>query len=211
VNDRCLPLARVVAAAAHGDAAGVAAGTHAALAAGATPAEVREALRMVHLFAGFPRALDAAAAAAPVLGPPPAAATGPDDDASLAAERRTFRDRGRALFDRVYGLDAARVHARLVALDPELTEWVLEDAYGRVLARSELPPSERERLATVLLAAQGLRNQLAGHVRGALRCGATREEVEASLGAAAAWIAEADLAAARDALERGTDSGPPPR
>jgi 4-carboxymuconolactone decarboxylase len=162
---------------------------------------------MVHLFAGFPRALDAAAAAAPALGPAAEPAVEPEDDHALAVERRLHRTRGRALFDRVYGADAPRVHARLHALDPQLTDWVLEDAYGRVLARPELAPSERERLAAVLLAAQGLRNQLAGHVRGALRCGATAAAVEASLEAASPWIAPADLDTARTALRRGAASG----
>ena len=71
---------------------------------------------MVHLFCGFPRALDALGAAAVSLGLAPAAS--PDDPAAFAS-------RGRALFDRVYGDDAERVHARLTSLDPELTAWVL--------------------------------------------------------------------------------------
>lgn len=201
--DRFLPLAPLAAAAARGDADGVAAAARSALGAGCAATEVREALRMVHLFAGFPRALDALTAAAPVLGPP-----GPEEPpGDLAAEHAGFRARGRALFDRVYGPDAARVHARLAALDPDLTSWVLEDAYGRVLARPGLDPAERERLAVVLLAAQGLRNQLPGHVLGALRCGAPADRVEASLGAAAAWIEPALLDVARTALRRGATSG----
>lgn len=204
-DDRCLPLSALAAAASKGDAAAVRDAARAALAAGATPAEVREALRMVHLFCGFPRALDAAAAAAPELPPPPPAP--PVDEAAEGPAHRRFRERGRALFGRVYGPDAPRVLGKLTALDPELTEWVLEDAYGRVLSRDALDPSERERLAVAFLAAQGLRNQLAGHVRGALRCGATPARVEATLDAAARWIAPGDMEAARTALLRGPGSG----
>ena len=147
---------------------------------------------MIHLFAGFPRALDALAAAVPSL--PPAATEPPDD-------RGAFVSRGRALFGRVYGADAARVLSRIEALDPSLAAWVLEDAYGRVLSRGGLTPADRERLAVAMLAAQGLRNQLAGHVRGALLCGATAAEIEVSLAAASPWIAPDDLAAARAALQ----------
>lgn len=184
-------LAALAAASVRGDAEGIAGSVRAALSAGAPAAAVREALRMVHLFAGFPRALDALTAAAPEM--PPPAPDPPEDRAAFAA-------RGRALFGRVYGRDAARVEARLAALDPSLLGWVLEDAYGRVLARGVLSAADRERLAVVMLAAQGLRNQLPGHVRGALLCGATADEVEASLSAAAPWIAPEDLALARGAL-----------
>lgn len=192
-------LAPLAAAAARGDTDGVAEAARAAIAAGVTAAEAREALRMVHLFCGFPRALDALAAAAPALGAPPAGVEPLAEDAAAA--------RGRALFDRVYGPDAERVRARLAALDPALTAWVLADAYGRVLARPELAPAERERVAVVLLAAQGLRNQLPGHVRGALNCGASAAQVEHSLAAAEAWIEPDDLALARTALRRGIGPG----
>ena len=195
-EDRHVPLAALAAAAVVGDGTGVLSAAHAAIASGCREDEVREALRMVHLFAGFPRALDAAAAAAPALAAP-AAEPVPGDETAL---HRLFRERGRALFDRVYGSDAPRVMERLRSLDPSLTSWVIEDAYGRVLAREALAPAERERLAVVMLAAQGLRNQLAGHVRGALRCGASAAGVEASLVAAARWISPGDAETARTAL-----------
>ena len=202
-TDRHLPLARLTAASVRGDGPSVLAAARDALAAGCAEDEVREALRMVHLFAGFPRALDACAAAAPALGRPSPEPPPPDE----GALHRVFRERGRALFDRVYGPDAPKVLERLMSLDPALTAWVLEDAYGRVLSREALPPAERERLAVVLLAAQGLRNQLSGHVRGALRCGASPAEVEASLAEAAPWIDPAEAEAARTALRKGLGSG----
>ncbi|MCE9636512.1 MAG: carboxymuconolactone decarboxylase family protein [Planctomycetes bacterium] len=206
MDDRFLPLSRLAGAAARGDGPGVREAVRDALAAGCSPTEVREALRTVHLFCGFPRALDALVAAAPELGAPPEGDDVELGAADAGAERELFRRRGRALFDRVYGAGAAKVHARLVALDPALTSWVVEDAYGRVLAREALAPAQRERLAAVLLAAQGLRNQLAGHVRGALNCGATEAEVLASLGTASPWISTADLDAARTALRGGQRS-----
>jgi len=194
----------VVAAAARGRSQAVARAVQEALDGGCTRPEVREALLVHALFAGFPRTLDALAAAAPVLDradpvPPPAEPDLPSDEGARLA---LFRSRGRALFRRVYGPRADAVRDRLEELDPELTRWVLEDAYGKVLARPVLSAADRERLAVVLLAAQSLRNQLDGHVRGALNCGATAAQVEASLAAAAAHLPAADLALARSHLER---------
>lgn len=176
----------------------------AALDLGCTPSEVRECLLVVSLFAGFPRTLDALASAGDVLSargaPAPAAEQGlPADEAE---RRETFRRRGRALFDRVYGSKARSVMSRLMDLDPELPLWVLDDAYGKVLARPGLDPAQRERLAVVLLAALGLRNQLPGHVRGAVNCGATRDDVLASVEAAREFVDPADAALVEDTLRR---------
>jgi 4-carboxymuconolactone decarboxylase len=192
----------VVAAAARGRSEAVGQSVGRAFDGGCSRAEIREALLVHSLFAGFPRTLDALSAAAGALADrdPHLPAAEPDLPAEDGPRRALFRERGDRLFSRVYGAGAAVVLERLRALDPELPDWVLEDAYGKVLARPVLSAAERERLAVVLLAAQGLRNQLRGHVLGALRCGATRDQVEASLAAAADHLEAEDLALARSHL-----------
>lgn len=185
-------LAPLVAAAAAGRREAVAPAARAALEAGCTPAEVREALLTLAPFCGFPRALDAVAEAKALLGAPPAPE--PRDAASPA--------RGASFFDRVYGGDAGRVRAGLAALDLDVARWIEEFAYGTALSRPGIPASLRERIGVVLLAAQGLRNQLKGHVRGALRCGASPEELTAFLDAAAPHLSPAELAFARETVRQ---------
>lgn len=145
---------------------------------------LREALLMVCLFAGFPRCLDALGVVADAahaverrLDPQPEEGLPADE----ARRRELFRRRGRGLFRRVYGSDTERVLLGLFALDPELPHWVLEDAYGRVLARPGLDAAARERLAVAMLCALDLPRQLRGHLLGALRCGATVEQLRADL------------------------------
>ena len=188
----------IAAAAARGDGAGTADATRAALRGGATDVAVRGVLRMLHPFTGFPRALDAFAAATPFLATPALAVPEPADAGAA----------GRRVFDLVYGDDADRICARITALDPEALHRVLADAYGRVLSQNDISLAARERIAVVLLAAQGLRNQLAGHVRGALRTGAAPGDVELDLEACAGWIDAGDAAVARAALRAGN---PAPR
>src|SRR5207249_711942 len=77
-----------------------------------------------------------------------------------AADESSWKPRGAAFFDRVYGHDAQRVLGNLRAVDAEVAAWILDDAYGKVLSRPAVSASLRERVAVVLLAAQGLRNQL---------------------------------------------------
>lgn len=195
-------LAPVAAAAALGLSDALERALDAALHAGCPPVQLREAVLMLAPFGGFPRTLDA-------LGQLSAAFDRAGVSLILepdAADRGEHALRGRALFDRVYGDDATRVLDHVLARDPELAAWVLEDAYGRVLSRPGLSASERERLAVVFLCALRLRKQLSGHVQGALRCGARPEQVEASLRAAGMLLPVDCVDAARAALQRAVAS-----
>ena len=130
----------------------------------------REALLQLHLFCGFPRIVEAFGVLADAggLGEPE-----PD-------ERRSEADRpdaGKALFDRIYEAQSERVAGLLGDYHPDFQGWILGHAYGRVLSRPGLSARERELLACVALTATDQHRQLASHVRGALRCGATRQDL----------------------------------
>ncbi len=135
----------------------------------------RECVLQCHLFAGFPRVVQALA----IL----------DEEGGLGAldsdelespypqPGATETHRGSELFERIYGSDAERVRAGLTSGHPEFDNWVLGHAYGRVLARPGLRTDVRELLASCALAALGQERQLASHARGALRCGAPLEDL----------------------------------
>jgi 4-carboxymuconolactone decarboxylase len=192
-----------VAAAAAGQPEALARALDAAVLGGCPPVALREAVLMLAPFGGFPRTLDALAALHAAFERGGVEAPQPMED----EERETHARRGRDLFDRVYGEDAQRVLERLLVLDPELPHWVLQDAYGRILARPGLSAAQRERLAVVLLCALRLRNQLSGHVRGALRCGASASQIEASLHAAGALLPVDCVDAVRATLSRARAGG----
>ena len=136
----------------------------------------REALLMVHLFGGVPRQVEAASILAAEGG------LGVLEENEIEDERERF-ERGASLFDRIYAADARAVRAMLAAGHPQFERWVLRHAYGQVLSRLGLSADRRELLAVAALAALGQERQLAGHARGALRCGATKAEIEALLDA----------------------------
>jgi alkylhydroperoxidase/carboxymuconolactone decarboxylase family protein YurZ len=153
----------------------------------------REAVLQVHVFAGFPRlvelyeVLDAAGGLGAL-----------EADEGLPPETPAdVRARGRALFEVIYREDSAAVRARLECHQPAFAQWIEEHAYGRVLARPGLSADRRELLAVAGLAALGQGRQLASHVRGALRCGATRDEIDAALECAADLIEPERLEQAR--------------
>ena len=164
-------------------------------AAGQPDRRWREALLQAHLFAGFPRVVEACGVleSAGGLGVP-------DDD-----EAHTDGDRfpeGRALFDRVYGQQADGVRGALERFHPVLARWIEGHAYGRVLARGGLTPAQREVLAVACLAALGQDRQLASHARGAVHVGASARALRDALDAVGDLVDAETLRRAHKVLER---------
>ena len=150
---------------------------HAALAidAGADPSQLVEVLLQLVPFAGFPRAL-AALGTVHDLWPDGPPASEPDIDAAA----RTAG--GRACFDAVYGVDADRIRGQLRDRHPQVARWIESFAYGRVLARATLPLLDRELLAVAMLVSLGgMEGPLLGHMRAALRLGATPAQLRTAI------------------------------
>lgn len=158
----------------------------------------REALLQVHVFAGFPRLVEAYGAIDAAGGLGGASA----DELEADAEDDLVRARGRALFERIYADDAELVRAMLARHHPDFARWIEEHAYGRVLARPGLDAERRELLAVAGLAALGQERQLASHARGALRCGSTRVRVDAVLDAIADLVPAERIERARQVVAR---------
>ena len=138
---------------------------------------LEETLLMCVLFCGFPRVITAwehFAAAWPVDVPPSGGALPQDQQLQAGGE----------LFASIYGKNDEAVRAMLRGYHQELHDFVLESAYGRILARPGLPGVTRELVAVGVLAAQGQKRQFAGHARGAQHLGATREQLREVLATA---------------------------
>ena len=153
----------------------------------------REVVLQAHLFAGFPRVVEAASVLAEAggLGPPEAGEL-ESDAPDLAA--------GKTLFEAIYAERAGTVRATLERAHPLLARWIAEHAYARVLARPGLAPDRRELCAIAALAAHGQDRQLAAHARGAVRLGASIAELRSTLDAIAEWLSPASLERARNVV-----------
>ena len=161
----------------------------------------REAVLQAHLFAGFPRLVEAYGVLETAGG------LGEfDADETAHEDAATTTPRGRELFDRIYGAEAERVRAALERRQPLFASWIESHAYGRVLSRPGLDAGRRELLACCALAATGQDRQLASHARGALRCGATRAELQSVLDAIADLVRPERIERARRVVERFTES-----
>ncbi len=95
--------------------------------------------------------------------------------------RNTLRRKGINVITRIYGDQTRRVLDNLDLLHPELSERIVEDAYGRILSRNGLTLQERELINVTILAIQGYHRQLFSHIRGAMRVGVLYTKIKKTL------------------------------
>lgn len=89
---------------------------------------------------------------------------------------------------RLWGDQAEAIERSLQALDPDLAALVTGVVYETVLARPGLDLKTRELLAVTALISVGGEGELKTHLRGALRCGATLEELREVIVQAAMFV-----------------------
>lgn len=143
----------------------------AALNLGLPPQEVVETLYVTAVFAGFPAGLNALAVARQVFN---ARGVTPAFPAPLAGGRR---ERGLAALESTSRGAGQKVLDSLADIAPDMAAFILDFAYGDIIARPGL--SERRKEIAMLAAsiARGtMRPQLKVHARAGLNVGLTRQE-----------------------------------
>ncbi len=142
---------------------------------------MEEVVLQSYLFAGFPRALNAAREWRKASGQP-----APDrDDGELFADAHDWSARGEQTCAIVYGAFYEPLRRNIRALHPALDAWMITEGYGKVLSRPQLDLKRRELCVVAACAAAGQDRQLHSHLHGALNAGATPEAVGAVLDALA--------------------------
>lgn len=81
----------------------------------------------------------------------------------------------------IFGAQEERILQRLAALDPDLMGYIRDFAYDTVYERPGLDLKTKELLACALLTSLGSPAELQTHLRGALRAGASEQEVREAL------------------------------
>ncbi len=143
--------------------------------------DIDELLLQTHLFAGFPRTINAFTtwqSWAARMG-------GRGKPRTEAPQPARWRERGERLCRLVYGDDFEALQIRLARLHPELAAWTLVDGYGKVLSRPGPAAEVREMAAVGSLIALGERRQLASHLQGALHTGVEGDVLAAAAKAVA--------------------------
>ena len=162
------------------------------------PLAVEEIILQSYLFAGFPRALNAARAWRMVSERP-----APDADAESSVESlEAWKARGEETCAVVYGESYEKLRRNIRELHPALDEWMIVDGYGKVLGRPGVDLRTRELCVVAACAVSGQQRQLHSHLRGALNAGASSSELAAVLDALTDLIARDDLSRYRQLLAK---------
>ena len=128
--------------------------------------EIEEVLLQTLLFAGFPRTIESLKHLRKVY-----------PKSSLPKHVDDYQAAGEATSRIVYGKHHSRLKEVMDDLHPDLTRWMIEDGYGRVLSRPGLNLQERELSVVASLMASGMINQYRAHLRGAMLCGVKRVDI----------------------------------
>ena len=154
------------------------------------PEWAEEVVLQSYLFAGFPRALNAAREWRKASG-----RKAPDHDEGARIDRvEQWQRDGEQTCATVYGRFYERLRVNIRDLHPALDAWMIVDGYGKVLSRPQLDLRRRE-LCIVAACAMALQDrQLHSHLHGALNAGATPDEARAAIDATSDLMAPEDRA-----------------
>ena len=162
------------------------------------PVAVEEIILQSYLFAGFPRALNAARAWRSVSGRP-----APDEDEHATVDDlKRWRKLGEKTCRIVYGEMYQKLRSNIRELHPALDEWMIIDGYGKVLSRPYVDLRTRELCIVAACATSGQQRQLHSHLHGALNAGSTAGEIGAVLDALNDLISRDDLARYKQLLAK---------
>jgi 4-carboxymuconolactone decarboxylase len=145
-----------------------------ALNVGCDPSQIVEAILLNAVYAGFPSALNGISAAKEVFerrAVKPAAS-------ELERKEGARYDRGLRALNEVSGGSGADVVKSLEQIAPDLGRFIIEFSYGDIISRPGLDYRTKELATVAMLTALGTAApQLKVHIGGALKVGATREEI----------------------------------
>lgn len=159
---------------------------------------VEEIILQSYLFAGFPRALNAARAWRAVSERP-----APEvDPEGLVANLDMWRDLGERTCAIVYGESYEKLRKNIRGLHPALDDWMIVEGYGKVLSRPGVDLRTRELCVVAACAVSGQQRQLHSHLRGALNAGASAGELALVFDALSDLIARDDLGRYRQLLQK---------
>ncbi len=148
---------------------------------------IEEVILQTYLFAGFPRALNAAREWRRVSG-----IAAPDVDEGTEYDAERWLARGLSTCATVYGPFYERLRVNIRDLHPALDTWMIVEGYGKVLGRPALDLARRELCVVAACAVARQDRQLHSHLHGALHAGASAAVVSGTLDALADLVTEDD-------------------
>jgi 4-carboxymuconolactone decarboxylase len=158
---------------------------------------VEETILQAYLFAGFPRALNAAREWRRISG-----VEAPAAEDLPATDLERWARQGEETCATVYGRFYEKLRHNIKVLHPALDEWMIVEGYGKILSRPGLDLPLREFCIVAACVAAGQDRQLHSHLHGALNAGGSPAEVQGVLDALEGAVDGEHLRRARLLLAR---------
>jgi 4-carboxymuconolactone decarboxylase len=179
LSDSASALIALAATIATGDVAVIEAAVADARRAGVPSIAIDELVLQSVLTVGWPRALVAAGICRAAIG-----AESGDRTGDLDYDRHhDWTARGEATCRIIYGDHYDKLRANVRNLHPALEAWMITEGYGRTLSRPGLDLKTRELCTVAQTAVLRTPRQLHSHLLGALRAGASADELTGTLNA----------------------------
>ena len=158
----------------------------AALNAGNSPLEIREAIYQCALFIGFPRTLNAIGVFNEVM--TEKGISLPLENAATVTESNRF-DKGAEIQNSIYGTEVKTVMQTLPGTYKDTVPDLLTGfCFGDFYTRNGLSVQQRELLSLVVLTALGAEKQLKAHIIGSMKAGNSKETLLAAMVQAMPYI-----------------------
>ncbi|TKJ40359.1 hypothetical protein CEE37_08510 [candidate division LCP-89 bacterium B3_LCP] len=164
------------------------------------PHELVELILQSLLFDGYPCALEGLIALKRTL--PEILPASEEFEPYNSANLEEWKSRGVSLCKRIYGDNFEPLLDNVGNLSPSLKEWMLNEGYGRVLARQSLPIDIREMGIIAILIVKGYPRQLHSHMRGALEVGVSLHELNEAIAICEGFTAKANISSAAEILQK---------
>lgn len=132
--------------------------------------EIYEALLQNYLFAGFPSALISLKIANEYFHF--------HNTKSTKKLEQNFRLKGERNCKKIYGSKYEKLIGNINQFSPDLSEWLVEEGYGKVLSRKGLSLKKRELSIISVLVSLKYEDQLYSHINGAYRLGVDIKIIE---------------------------------
>lgn len=131
--------------------------------------KIYEALLQTYLFAGFPSALISLQIFSEIFSAKNYSKNIIISDLRAAGEKNCRK---------IYGKKFDKLIDNIEKFSPELSEWLVNEGYGKVFSRKGISIKEREKSIIAVLSALKFESQLYSHINGAYRLGISFEEIE---------------------------------
>jgi 4-carboxymuconolactone decarboxylase len=144
-----------------------------ALRKGITTHDIRELFLQSALFVGFPRVITFFRESSDLL-----FKTYEEEPVDIETDSELARYAGEKILRKIYRDKTDTLLRNMSLLDEDFADWLVRDAYGKILSRVQMDIKDRELISISILLTLKRPRQLKSHMRGAFNTGASFQEIK---------------------------------